>query len=90
MLLVTGVAYSVQLIRDFVLLTLELATVGMVVVWIDPRPGSGYLSSITRSRDISVDQTLKYSGQIIKNLNKALLQSTSAALGGSARSGDFL
>ena len=39
------------LIRDFVLLTLELATVGMEVVWIDPRPGSGFLSSVARSRE---------------------------------------
>ena len=48
-LLVTGAAYSVRLIRDFTLLTLELATVGMVVVWIDLHPGSGYLSSVARS-----------------------------------------
>ena len=50
-LLVTGAAYSIQLTRDFVLLILELATVGMVVVWIDPHPGSGYLSSVARSRE---------------------------------------
>ena len=47
-LLVTGAAYSIWLIRDFVLLTLELPTVGVVVVWIDPCPGSGYLSSMAR------------------------------------------
>ena len=48
-ILVTGAAYSIRLIIDFVLLTLELATVGMAVVWIDPRPGSGLLSSVARS-----------------------------------------
>ena len=49
----------------------------LVLLWQDPE-------------NVSVDQTLKYSGQIIDNLNRALLQSMSAALGGSARSGDFL
>ena len=48
-LLVTGAAYSIELIRDFVTITLELATVGMVVMWIDPRPWSGCLSSVARS-----------------------------------------
>ena len=49
MLLVTGAAYIIQLFRDFVTLTLELATVGMVVRWIVPRPGSRCLTSLARS-----------------------------------------
>ena len=48
-LLVTGAAYIIRLIRDFVTLTLELATVGMVVRWIVPRPGSRCLTSLARS-----------------------------------------
>ena len=48
-LLVTGAAYSIQFIRDFIWLTLELAMVGMVFVWIDPHPGSGHLPSVARS-----------------------------------------
>ena len=38
MLRVTGAAYVIQLIRDFCRLTLELATVVVVVVWYVPRP----------------------------------------------------
>ena len=47
----TGAVYSIGLIRDFFLLTLELAMVDMVVKWINPRPGSRYLSLIARSRE---------------------------------------
>ena len=49
MLLVTGAAYIKRLIRDFVTLTWELATVGMVVKWIVPRPRSRCLTSLARS-----------------------------------------
>ena len=49
----------------------------LVLLWQDPE-------------NVSVDQTLKDGGQIIENLNRALLQSTSVALGGAARSGDFV
>ena len=38
---------------------------------------------------VSVDQTLKFGSQIIEYLHRALLQSMSAALGGSARSGEL-
>ena len=49
------------------------------------------VSSISQdSESVSIDQTLKECGQIIEYLNSTLLQSTSAALCGSARSGDFL
>ena len=48
-LLVTGAAYIIRLIRDFVTLTLELATVCMVVRWIVPCPGSRCLTSLARS-----------------------------------------
>ena len=42
---VTGAAYIIRLIRDFVTLTLELATVR----WIIPCPGSRCLTSLARS-----------------------------------------
>ena len=91
MLLVTGAAYSITLIRDLFLLTLELATVDMVVKWIDPRPGSGYLSLYSKIQRMSaLIRGWRNGGHIIENLNSTLLQSTSAALGGSARFGDFL
>ena len=48
-LLVTGAAYIIRRFRDFVTLTLELATVGMVVRWIVPSPGSRCLTSLARS-----------------------------------------
>ena len=53
MLLVTGAAYSIWLIRDFFLLTLELAMLDMVVKWIDPRSGSGYLSLYSKVQRMS-------------------------------------
>ena len=63
----------------------------MVVKWMDPRPGSGYLSLYSKIQRVSVlIRNWRNGGQIIENLNSMLLQSTSAALGGSARSGDFL
>ena len=65
MLIVTSAAYSIRLIRDFVLLTLELARVGL---------GSCVDRSLSRvrvlvlcgkiSENVSIDQTLKYGGQI--------------------------
>ena len=63
----------------------------MVVKWIDPRPGSGYLSLYSKIQRMSaLIRHWRNDGQIIENLNSTLLQSTSAALGGSARSGDYL
>ena len=48
-LLVTGAAYIIRIIRDFVTLTWELAMVGMVLKWIVPRPRSRCLTSLARS-----------------------------------------
>ena len=63
----------------------------MVVKWIDPRPGSGYLSLYSKIQRMSaLIRRWRNGGQIIENLNSMLLQSTSAALVGSARSWDFL
>ena len=63
----------------------------MVVKWIDPHPGSGYLSLYSKIQRVSaLIRRWRNGGQIIENLNSTLLQSMSAALRGSARSGDFL
>ena len=88
MLLVTGAAYIIQLIRDSVTLTLELAW--YVVDGMFPVQGPGAWLPWQGLESVSIDQTLKYGGQIIEYLHRVLLKSTSAAFGGSARSGDFL
>ena len=72
-LLVTGAAYIIRLIRDFVTLTLELATVGMVVRWIVPRPGSRCLASLARSGECQHWSNVEVCGQIIEYLHRALL-----------------
>ena len=62
-LLVSGAAYSIQLFRDFVLLTLELATVGLGS-HVDRSPSWEFVLCGNIPENVSVDQALKYGGQI--------------------------
>ena len=63
----------------------------MVVKWIDSHPEFRYLSLYSKVQRMSaLIRHWRNGGQIIENLNSMLLQSTSVALSGSARSRDFL
>ena len=73
-LLVNGAAYSIGLIRDFVLLTLELAMVGLVVVWIDARLGRALVLCDKIRRMSVLIRCWSMVAKLNENLNRALLQ----------------